>query len=326
MTRLARGPVGYLARRLVGLAAVWLGISALAFLIGHLAPGNPATAILSGELGRLPTHAEVVAFDHHLGLDSPLVLQYLHWLVAALHGNLGTSYLTSQGVFALLAARIPATLVLAASALSLSVAVAVPLGIWAALRSSRLPDSLTRALAVGSSSLPSFWVGYLLIIAFAVVVPLLPAQGSQGLASLILPVVTLALSIVGVPLRLVRTSVLEVLGQDYVRTARAVGLLPRTVLWRHVLRNALIPVVTYLGLVFGFLLSGTVIVETVFAWPGVGLAVTTAIHNRDYPVIQGFVLLTGTIFVVINLVVDLAYAYLDPRVRLGGAAIRGIDA
>ncbi len=326
MRRSAHVPFAYVARRLIGLVAVWLGISALAFAIGHLAPGNPGTAILSGELGRLPTHAELAAFDHHLGLDRPLVVQYAYWVAGALHGNLGTSYLTGQSVFALLASRMPATLILAACALCLSAALAVPLGIWAALRSTRLPDSLTRVLAVGSASLPSFWIGYLLIIAFAVLLPVLPAQGNAGLASLILPVLTLTIAIVGVPLRLVRTAVLEVLGQDYVRTARAVGLPARTVVVRHVLRNALIPVVTYLGLIFAFLLSGTVIVETIFSWPGVGLAVTTAIHNRDYPVVQGFVLFTGTIFVVINLIVDLLYTLLDPRVRLGGTAVRGADA
>ena len=314
--------MGYLARRLAALVPVLLGISGLAFLLGRLEPGDPAEAILAGELERPPTAQQVAAFRHVLGLDQPMIEQYWHWLVGALHGDLGTSYQTNESVVGILAGRLPATILLSTAALVLSVLVAVPLGTWAALRRSRWPDTVTRTLSVGSSALPSFWVGYLLIIIFAVNLSLLPAQGNADSLSWVLPVLTLTIAIVGVPLRLVRASVLEVLDQDHVRTARAVGIPERRVLLRHVLRNALNPVVTYLGLLLGFLLSGVVVVESVFAWPGIGLAVTDAIHARDYPVVQGFVLFTGAMFVLVNLSVDLLYRRLDPRVRLGSGADR----
>ncbi|MGH9077277.1 MAG: ABC transporter permease [Acidimicrobiales bacterium] len=313
-------PRSYLARRLLTLVPIWAGISALAFVVGHLASGDPGEAILSGQLGRPPTHHELVAFDRSLGLYQSLPVQYYHWLLGALHGDLGRSYQTHQQVVGVLVSHLPATLLLAGASLAVTVVVAVPLGTWAAMRAARWPDAVTRVVSVGSAALPSFWVGYLLIIVFAVHLSLLPAQGQQGPASLVLPVVTLSVAVVGVPLRLVRTSVLEVLRQDYVRTARAVGTPERSVVARHILRNALGPVVTYFGLVLGGLLGGAVVIETVFSWPGVGFEVTQAIHYRDYPVVQGFVLFTGTVFVLVNLAVDLSYRRLDPRIRLGGRA------
>ncbi|MDQ1422352.1 MAG: peptide/nickel transport system permease protein [Acidimicrobiaceae bacterium] len=319
-SRWARLANKYLARRLLTLVPVWIGISVLAFVIGHLASGDPGEAILTGELGRPPSHAELAGFDRTLGLDRPLVVQYWHWVVGALHGNLGQSYRTGETVVGVLTSRLPATLVLASAAFALTVLIAVPLGTWAAFRASAWPDGITRVVSVGSAALPSFWVGYLLIIVFAVHWHLVPAQGNRGSHAVILPAVTLAVALVGVPLRLVRTSVLEVLNQDYVRTAKALGTPPLRVVGRHVLRNAVGPVVTYLGLVFAMELSTSVVVETVFAWPGVGLAVTDAIHGRDYPVVQGFVLLMGTVFVVVNLGVDLLYRMLDPRIRLGARA------
>jgi peptide/nickel transport system permease protein len=310
----------YLARRLLTLVPVWLGISVLAFVIGHLAPGDPGEAILSGELGRPPTHAELAGFDRSLGLNRPALVQYWHWLAGAIRGDLGRSYRTGETVVGVLTSRLPATLVLACAAFALTVLVALPLGTWAAFRAARWPDGITRVVSVGSAALPSFWVGYLLIIGFAVHWHLLPAQGNRGFHALILPAVTMAVALVGAPLRLVRTSVLEVLGQDYVRTAKAVGTPPFRVMARHVLRNAIGPVVTYLGLIFALELNSSVVIETVFAWPGIGLVVTNAIHGRDYPVVQGFVLLMGTMFVLVNLGVDLLYRVLDPRVRLGARA------
>jgi peptide/nickel transport system permease protein len=307
----------YLTRRLVTLVPVWIGISVLAFVIGHLAPGDPGEAILSGELGRPPTHAELAGFDRNLGLNRPLVTQYWRWLGGALRGDLGRSYRTGDTVVSILSSRFPATVVLVVASLALVVGVAIPLGTWAAFRSSRLPDSATRGLSVASAALPSFWVGYLLIITFAVHWHLTPAQGRKGLVSLVLPAVTLAFALVGVPLRMIRTAVVEVLDQDYIRTARAVGTPPSRLVTRHVLRNAVGPVVTYLGVILALGLSTSVVVETVFAWPGIGLAVTDAIHGRDYPVVEGFVLLMGTLCVLINLSVDLAYRAIDPRIRLG---------
>lgn len=310
----------YLARRLLTLAPVWVGISILAFMIGHLAPGDPGVAILSSELGRLPTKAEVAGFDRKLGFSDPLPVQYWHWLVRVLHGDLGKSYRSGGSVFRLLLDRFPATIQLAVAAMVLAIVIAIPLGTWAAFRASALPDGLTRVVSVGSAALPSFWVGYLLIIAFAVHWHLTPAQGRGGFRGIILPASTIAVALCGVPLRMVRTSVLEVLHQDYVRTARAVGTPTIRLVTRHVLRNALGPVVTYLGIVFAGLISASVVVETVFAWPGIGLTVTNAIHSRDYPVIQGFVVVMGTMFVLVNLSVDLIARSLDPRIRLGGRA------
>ncbi len=323
MPRWARLRSSYLAHRLLTLVPVWIGISVLAFVIGHLAPGDPGEAILTSELGRPPTARELAAFDHTLGINRPLLVQYWHWLGSALHGNLGRSYRTGETVVRLLSSRLPASLELAATALVLVVAVAVPLGTWAAYRAAEWPDGVTRAVSVGSAALPSFWVGYLLIIVFAVHWHLAPAQGRHGVHSLVLPAVATAFALVGAPLRMVRTSVLEVLGQDYVRTAKAVGTPPSRVLSHHVLRNAIGPVVTYLGLIFASALGTSVVTETVFAWPGVGLAMTNAVHGRDYPVVQGFVLLVGTVFVVINLGVDLLYRTLDPRIRLGARAEAG---
>lgn len=316
--RSAGGYGAHVGRRLLTVIPVWLGISALAFIVGHLAPGDPGEAILGGELGRPPTGSELRAFDRALGLDRPAPVQYYHWLLGALHGDLGRSYQTHQTVVGVLGSRLPATLALTGVSLGLAIVIAVPLGTWAALRTSRWPDGVTRVVSVGSASLPSFWVAYLLIIIFAVHFGVLPAQGESGAKSLVLPVAALTIAIVGVPLRLVRTSVVEVLNQDYVRTARAVGIPEAAVVLHHVLRNALSPVLTYLGLVLAGLLSGAVVIETVFSWPGMGFAVTNAIHQRDYPVVQGFVLFTGTVFVLVNIAVDVGYHLLDPRVRVAG--------
>jgi peptide/nickel transport system permease protein len=320
---LARLRRSYLARRLLTLVPVWIGISVLAFVIGHLAPGDPGEAILSGELGRPPTRSELAGFDRSLGLNRPLVAQYRHWLAGSLRGDLGRSYRTGQTVVDLLRSRFPATVVLVVASMILVLVVAIPLGTWAAFRASGLPDGATRVVSVASAALPSFWVGYLLIITFAVHWHLAPAQGNRGAIALVLPTVTIAFALVGVPLRMVRTSVLEVLRQDYVRTARAMGTPRLRLVARHVLRNAIGPVVTYLGIIVAAELSTSVVVETVFAWPGIGLAVTDAIHARDYPVVQGFVLLMGTLCVLINLSVDLMYRALDPRIRLGARAVRG---
>lgn len=320
MSSAHRSTGSYVARRLASILPLWLGITGLAFAVGHLAPGNPAEGTLAGELGRPPTPGELASFDRAMGLDRPVLVQYYHWVLGALHGDLGRSYQTGESVGTTLLNHLPATMTLAGAALASTVAISVPLGIWAAMRAGHRADRWTRVLAVGSAALPSFWVGYLLIIAFAVLVPALPAQGEVGPSSLLLPAATLTIAIIGVPLRLVRSCVLEVLGQDHIRTARSLGLPERRVIVSHVLRNAAGPVVTYLGLLLAMLLSGVVVVETVFAWPGIGYVVTAAVQDRDYPVLQGFVLLTGTTFVLVNLAVDLAYRAADPRVRLGSPA------
>lgn len=305
------------------LAPVWLGITLLAFGLGRLAPGDPAHRIAERRSDSPPTREQVERVRRDYGLDDPLPLQYLRWVGNAARGDLGSSFKTGGPVLRELSTRFPATLQLAVCGLLVGIGLALPLGILAAVRRGSLIDQLSRLAALAGASLPSFWLGYLLIILFSVKLELLPVAGRGGPRNLILPALTLGLGMAAPLTRLTRSSLLEVLGEDYIQTARAKGLRGRTVVLRHALRNALIPMVTVIGMSFGHLLGGAVIVETVFAWPGVGKFVVDSISDRDYPLIQGYVLFMGTVFVLINLAVDLLYVYIDPRVRLtGGAEVR----
>ena len=307
----------YLARRLIYLVPVWLGVSLLAFGLGRLAPGDPARDVLARTTGRQPTEREVVAERHRLGLDRALPVQYLSWLRGVVRADLGTSYTTGEAVSQAIGRTLPATLQLAGAAFLLAVAVGLPLGLLAAARSWTWVDHLIRAAALLGASIPAFWLGYLLILAFAVSIHLLPAFGGGGPSHLILPACTLALFDLAMLARLTRAATLETLGEDYIQTARAKGLRERQTLIRHALRAALVPLVTWTGMTFGFLFGYSVVVETVFAWPGLGYATVQAVQARDYPFIQAFVLLMGTLFVLLNLGVDVAYAWVDPRLRFG---------
>lgn len=307
----------YLARRLIYLVPVWLGVSLLAFGLGRLAPGDPARDVLARTTGRQPTEREVVAERHRLGLDRALPVQYLSWLRGVVRADLGTSYTTGEAVSQAIGRTLPATLQLAGAAFLLAVAVGLPLGLLAAARSWTWVDHLIRAAALLGASIPAFWLGYLLILAFAVSIHLLPAFGPGGPSHLILPACTLALFDLAMLARLTRAATLETLGEDYIQTARAKGLRERQTLIRHALRAALVPLVTWTGMTFGFLFGYSVVVETVFAWPGLGYATVQAVQARDYPFIQAFVLLMGTLFVLLNLGVDVAYAWVDPRLRFG---------
>src|SRR5919204_6240633 len=308
----------YLLRRVSYLVPVWLGISLLAFGLANLAPGDPARTILQRQKGEVPSDEEVQALRQQLGLDDPFPIRYGRWLAHAAQGDLGTSYRTGEPVLRGLADRFVATLQVATTALLIGVAIAVPLGTLSAVRRDRPIDHGARVLALVGASMPSFLLGYVLIIAFAVVLKLLPVAGYGGLEHLILPALTLGLGAAASLTRLTRASLLEVLEEDYVRTARAKGLPEAATVLRHALRNALIPITTLIGMRFGHLLGQAFIVETVFAWPGIGKYVVDSIYDRDYPTIQGFVLFTGTVFVLLNLLVDLSYPWLDPRVRLAG--------
>lgn len=268
--------------------------------------------------GEPPTLEAVARMRHQLGLDAPLPVRYARWLGSALRGDLGTSLRSGSPVGSDLVDRFPATLELSLAALLLGASVGLPLGIGAARRRGSVLDHGARVFAILGSSLPSFFAGYLLILIFAVGFHALPVAGRGGLAHLILPAVTLALGFAAPLTRLMRAALLEELGEDYVRTARAKGLTGRVVLLRHALRIALLPVMTFAATRFGHLLAGAAIVETVFGWPGIGKHIVDSIYDRDYPAIQGFVLLTGTLFVALNLGVDLAYRSLDPRVRARG--------
>ncbi len=300
-----------LASRLGAAALVVLGVCTLVFLLIHLVPGDPVEAML-GEGARPADRAALTAA---LGLDRPLGEQYLSYLGRLARMDLGQSFVYQRPVTDLLAERLPATLILAAVALGLALLLAVPLGVLAACRRGLALDGAAMGSSLLGSSVPNFWLGPLLILVFSLWLGWTPVSGHEGPASLVLPALTLGTSLAAVLARMVRSSVLEVLGEDYIRTARAKGLSPAAVLWGHALRNAWLPVLTLVGLQLGGLLGGAVITETVFAWPGLGSLLVEAIQGRDYPVVQGCVLLVSLSYVLVNTGTDLVYAWVDPRIR-----------
>jgi peptide/nickel transport system permease protein len=306
----------YVLRRLLALVPTLLGISFVAFVLAGLAPGDPAQLILDRQLDEPPTELQLQQFRAANGLDDPFMVQYGRFAVGLLRGELGTSFRSGKPVLGELAARVPATLQITLPAFALAVTFAVTVGVLSAVRRNSWVDHGSRLAALASDSVPTFVLAYLLIILLAVQAGLLPVAGRGSWQHLVLPILTLALGTTASLMRVTRASLLEVLREEYVRTARAKGLPSWSVVLRHALRNALLPVVTIAGIVLAGLATGTVIVETIFAWPGVGTFVVEAIFARDYPVIQGFVVFTGTVFVVINLGVDLMQAALDPRIRL----------
>lgn len=306
----------FIARRLLYLVPVWIGISLVAFLLTSLTPGDPARLALQRELGRQPTTEETVIAREQMGLDDPAPIRYLHWLGDALTGDLGTSYRTGNPVLQSLAERFPSTLQIAGIGLIMAIAIAIPLGVLAAVHRRSAIDHLSRMLALLGASMPSYWIAYLLILLFSVRLGMLPVAGSQTWQHAVMPATVLGIGGSASLMRLTRSETLETLNQDYVRTARAKGLRSRTLLLRHVLRNTMIPISTVLGMRFAGMLGGAVIVETIFAWPGIGKLMVDAIFDRDYPMIQGFVLFMGTVFLLINLIVDLGYGLIDPRIRL----------
>ncbi len=308
----------YILRRIFYLVPVWIGISLLAYGLANLAPGDPARIALQRLTGEPPTEEAVERMRQQLGLNDPFPLRYGRWLSRAVQGDFGKSYRTGGPVLSELSERFPATLQIALAALLVGLLISLPLGILSAVHRNSAIDHGSRLVALVGASMPSFWLGYVLIIVFSVYFKLLPVAGRGGLEHLVLPALTLGLGAAASMTRLTRSSLLEVLADDYVRTARAKGLRERVVVLRHAMRNALIPIVTVTGIRFGHLLGGAVIIETVFAWPGIGKFVVDSIYDRDYPTIQGFVLFMGTVFVLVNLIVDLSYLWLDPRVRLTG--------
>jgi peptide/nickel transport system permease protein len=291
---------------------VVLGVCTLVFLLIHLVPGDPVEAML-GESAR---PADRAALRTDLGLDRPLWAQYAGYLSGLARLDLGISFQDRRPVAELLAERIPPTLELTAAALALALLLAVPLGVLAARHRGGWLDSGAMGFSLLGISIPNFWLGPVLILVFSLWLGWTPVSGREGAGSLILPAVTLGTGLAAILARMVRSSVLEVLGEDYVRTARAKGLTETAVLWRHALRNAWLPVLTLLGLQLGGLLGGAVITETVFAWPGVGSLLVEAIQSRDYPVVQACVLLISLAYVLVNTLTDLIYAWVDPRIRL----------
>jgi len=291
---------------------VVFGVCTLVFLLIHLVPGDPVEAML-GESAR---PADRMALREALGLDLPLGEQYLSYLGKLARLDLGQSFQFQRPVAELLAERIPPTVELAGSALILALLLAVPLGVLGARNRGGMLDSGAMGFSLVGISIPNFWLGPLLILVFSLWLGWTPVSGRDGPVSLILPAITLGTGLAAILARMVRSSVLEVLEEDYVRTARAKGLCEAAVMWRHALRNAWLPVLTLVGLQLGGLLGGAVITETVFAWPGVGSLLVEAIQNRDYPVVQACVLLVSLAYVLVNTLTDLVYAWVDPRIRL----------
>lgn len=299
-----------LVSRLGAAAVTVLGVATLVFLLIHLVPGDPVDVML-GE-GANPADRE--ALRASLGLDRPVSVQYLDFLGGLARLDLGRSLQEGRPVGDLIGERALPTLELALAALALAVVLAIPLGVLAAQYRGGWLDASAMGFSLLGAAIPNFWLGPMLILVFSLLLGWTPVSGREGAASLILPAITLGTGLAAVLARMVRSSVLEVLGEDYVRTARAKGLAPAAVLWGHALRNAWLPIVTLVGMQLGALLGGAVITETVFAWPGLGTLLVESIQQRDYPVVQGCVLLISLVFVSVNLVVDLVYLWLDPRV------------
>ncbi len=306
-----------LLARLGSLTVVMAGVSLLTYGFVFLTPGDPAYTILREQRQSPPSEGEVAAFRAEHGLDDPFLVQYLSWLTDAIQGDLGTSYYRSEPVTSLLIEHIPNTLELALAAMAVSLLIAVPTGVISAVHRDSWIDRTSQLVALLGVSMPNFWLGYLLILVCSLWLGLTPVAGSGTLGHLVLPAITLGTGMAAIVTRLVRTSMLEVLEAEYIDTARSKGVRERLVVYKHALRNALIPVVTIVGLQFGFVLNGAVIVEVVFQRPGLGTLLVDAVFARDYPIVQGVVLVTAFAFVLTNQLVDLAYVALDPRIERG---------
>jgi len=329
----------YLLRRLLGTIPVLVLVTLLVYGLLHLAPGDPASLLLPESA----TDADVAEAKARWGLDQPFYVQYFYFLGNAVRGDLGRSFRFAQPVTELIASRLPATVELASFAIVIAILIAVPLGVFAGARPDSATDNVGTMFGLFGISMPNFWFGIMLILVFAGMLHLFPSAGRSeygvagqtitgfylidsvlagnwaglvdGIKHVILPALTLGTALAGILMRITRSSVLEITREDYVLVARAKGLMNRVVLWRHVLRNALIPIVTVVGLELGTLLSGSIIVETVFAWPGIGSLLITGVTSRDYPLVTGIVLMYTVAFVTINLAIDALYAVIDPRIR-----------
>ena len=310
----------YILFRLLLLIPLLFGVSLVTFLLVNIAPGDP----ISTRFGLDPRGADKETVDRlreELGLNDPLPVQYLNYVGGLLQGDMGTSITTRTPVSEEIRARLPATLELAVAGMALVLLVSIPLGILSAVHRGSIVDMFSTGVALLGVSIPSFWLGIMLMLLFSLQLGWLPSSGrgdgtfSGELKSLILPAVTLAFGLLGLATRIMRSSMLEVLGRDYVRTARAKGASSRRVVLKHGLRNAFIPLLTILGIQFAGLLGGTVIIETIFAWPGIGRLAVNAIFRRDYPVIMGTVLVFSVTFLIVNLLIDILYTLIDPRIR-----------
>ncbi len=309
--------IRFIVKRILVLLPILLLVSVVVFLILRLAKGDPAMAYL--RMSNIPpTEQALVEARMELGLDKPIPVQYFDWLSKALRLDFGRSYVTGRPVLEEILHYLPATLVLAGAGLLFTLLASIPLGVVAALKKDRLPDHLLRAFSFVGVSIPSFWLGFLLVYAFAVKLGWLPTMGRGGPLHMIMPVVTLSFMSIAINVRFLRANLLENIRSRSTLYARARGVSERRIVWVHVMRNSMIPVVTAIGMHLGEMLGGAVLVENIFSWPGVGRFAVQAVFNRDYPVLQCFILMMTIVFVVCNLMIDILYAFIDPRIRLAG--------
>ena len=309
-----------LVQRLLQMLVTVLGVSFLTFCLTYLAPGDPAMMVL--EAGDTIVSQELIEKTRHeMGLDQPFLVQYVNWVGGAVHGDMGMSYSAKKPVTEKLAEGFTGTLFLAAVTVVFILLISIPLGIFSAVHQNKLPDYLVRFFSFIGVSMPSFWVGLILLYIFGLKLRLFPIASSEvTLNGVILPAITLAIYQSAKYTRQVRTVILEELHQDYVVGARARGLTESVILWKHVLPNAVLPLITLLGMSIGWLLGGVAVIEMVFSWPGIGNMAVRGIMMRDYPLIEGFVLWISIVYILVNFLVDVSYTYLDPKLRKGGRA------
>jgi ABC-type dipeptide/oligopeptide/nickel transport system permease component len=300
-----------MVRRFLRIIMVWIGITLVTFFLLRLT-GNPARIVL----GEFASDTAIQEFNRKYGLDQPLINQYFSYIANVIQGDLGRSWRFQEPILPIIAERVPATLELAFASLAFSSFIGIPLGVLAALKSETPIDYIGRGIVLVAQGIPNFFLALLLILFFGVALRWLPTGGRGEVKNLILPTVVLGLYLMPLTLRTTRGAVLDILGQNYIRTARGKGVRENSVVWRHVFRNAAIPIVTILGIQIATLFSGAIITETVFSWPGIGRLIVAAVTGRDFPVVQGIVLIIATVVVVINLLVDVLYSVIDPRISL----------
>jgi len=301
----------YLSKRLLTIIPTMIGVVTMVFFLVHMIPGDPVTVML----GEHAMAVEKAALRHQMGLDQPLLNQYILFLKGIFRGNLGNSIFYRLPVSSIIASRLPATIILAAAAMAVALIIALPLGIIAGSRQYSTIDNFSMFLSLIGISMPNFWLGPLLIIIFSIKLDWLPVSGMDGLKSLILPAITLGTALAAILSRMTRSSLLEVISQEYLTAARARGLPGWKVLLKHALKNALLPVVTIIGLQFGALLSGAIVTEKVFSWPGIGSLLIQAVFTRDYPMVQGCIMVISFCYIIANVATELFYALIDPRIR-----------
>lgn len=310
--------IKYLLRRLAHIIPVALGLTLIAFTLGNIAPGDPAYFVLANDGLTEPTEEELERVRGRLGLDKPFFVRYFSWLGNALRGDLGESYRSGLPIAEELRRRLPVTLNVSFLALLFTVLIGIPAGMLSAARHNRFADRAGQAGALTLISVPGFWLGILFITLFAEYLKILPTSGYGGLRHLLMPSFVLAAGTIGITIRLTRASVLQEMQKDYIITAASTGTRRSSLFLEHALPNSLIPVITLLGSYLGGIIGGSVIVEVIYALPGMGQYAINGVMNRDFPAVQGYVLITGSVYIIMHLLIDLAYVFLNPKIRLGG--------